>query len=292
MSGDKGGSKADTLVKVVLFFFISLLSFSVGTFVGKQVSDSDHRQAALEGEYNGGRNVASVEEHGAAAAGHGEEKVSEKDVEALTEEFVNKEKSREPSDEGTSEKEKENAEHKEAATADGYKSYPRGKAEEKVAAVEHGTAEHGAKAATTAEHGAKAVKAVEHAAKAPAKAEHATADATHKTAEKVAEGKAPTDGAKEEKKAAPTLPSVAGSAVGKYTVQVGSYLDEKEAKTRSADLKAKGWQSFYLSANVKGKTYYRVLVGLFSNQDSAKEFKDKFMKEANTQNALVQKIVQ
>lgn len=289
MSGDKGGSKADTLVKVVLFFFISLLSFSVGTFVGKQVSDSDHRQAALEGEYNGGRNVASVEEHGAAAE-HGEEKVSEKDVEALTEEFVNKEKSREPSDEGSTEKEKENAEHKEAATADGYKTYPRGKAEEKVAAVE--PAEHGAKAAATAEHGTKAAKAAEHGAKAPAKMEHAAADATHKTAEKVAEGKAPTDGAKEEKKAPPTLPSVAGSAVGKYTVQVGSYLDEKEAKTRSADLKAKGWQSFYLAANVKGKTYYRVLVGLFSNQDSAKEFKDKFMKEANTQNALVQKIVQ
>lgn len=286
MSGDKGGGKADTLVKVVLFFFISLLSFSVGTFVGKQVSDSDHRKAALEGEYSGGRGVASVEEHSAANAEHGEDKVSEKEVEALTEEFVNKEKAREPSDEGGGEAKAENAEHKEAATAEGYKSYPRGKAEkeEKVAAVEHGTAEaHGAKAAATAEHGTKAAKSTEHGVKA---------DATHKTAEKVAEGKAPSDGAKEEKKAAPTLPSVASSAVGKYTVQVGSYLDEKEAKTRSADLKSKGWQSFYLAANVKGKTYYRVLVGLFSNQDSAKEFKEKFMKEANTQNALVQKIVQ
>lgn len=285
MSGDKGGSKADTLVKVVLFFFISLLSFSVGIFVGKQVSDSDHRKMALEGEYSGGRSVASVGEHGehGAASAHGEDKVSEKEVEALTEEFVNKEKSHEPNDEGGAAEhgaKPEAAEHKEAATADGYKSYPRGKAEAKeetkVAAVEHGT---------KAERGA-----VEHAKPEPTKA--VKADATHKTAEKVAEGKAPTDGAKEEKKALPSLPSVASSAVGKYTVQVGSYLDEKEAKTRSADLKAKGWQSFYLAANVKGKTYYRVLVGLFSNHDSAKEFREKFMKEAGTQSAIVQKIVQ
>ena len=49
MSAAKGNSKADTLVKVVLVFFISLLSFSVGTFVGKQVSDSHHRRMALEG---------------------------------------------------------------------------------------------------------------------------------------------------------------------------------------------------------------------------------------------------
>src|SRR3954464_7392053 len=87
-SSEKGGSKADTLVKVVLVFFISLLSFSVGTFVGKQVSDSDHRRMALEGEYKTDRQVASTEGKGE----EGSDKVSEKEVESLTEEFVNKEK--------------------------------------------------------------------------------------------------------------------------------------------------------------------------------------------------------
>src|SRR6478609_2670417 len=90
MSAEKAGSKADTLVKVVLVFFISLLSFSVGTFVGKQVSDSDHRRMALESEYKSDRSVASTDEHGEAAEGG--EKISEKEVESLTEEFVNKEK--------------------------------------------------------------------------------------------------------------------------------------------------------------------------------------------------------
>src|SRR4051812_11442321 len=88
MSADKGGSKADTLVKVALVFFISLLSFSVGTFVGKQVSDSDHRRTALEGEYKTERGVASVDGKETESG----DKISEKDVESLTEEFVNKEK--------------------------------------------------------------------------------------------------------------------------------------------------------------------------------------------------------
>src|SRR5665213_218693 len=99
MSADKGSSKADTLVKVVLVFFISLLSFSVGTFVGKQVSDSDHRRIALEGEYKAERGVASTE-----SAKDGDEKISEKEVESLTEEFVNKEKGAETATAETAEK--------------------------------------------------------------------------------------------------------------------------------------------------------------------------------------------
>lgn len=43
-----GGSRTDTLIKLVLVFFLSLLSFSVGTFVGKQFSDSQHKIADLE----------------------------------------------------------------------------------------------------------------------------------------------------------------------------------------------------------------------------------------------------
>ena len=39
---------SDALVKVVLVLFISLISLSVGTFIGKQVSDADHARMALE----------------------------------------------------------------------------------------------------------------------------------------------------------------------------------------------------------------------------------------------------
>ena len=39
---------SDYTVKIILILFMSLLAFSFGTFVGKQVSDSDHRRMQLE----------------------------------------------------------------------------------------------------------------------------------------------------------------------------------------------------------------------------------------------------
>jgi len=271
MSAAKGNSKADTLVKVVLVFFISLLSFSVGTFVGKQVSDSDHRRMALEGEYKVDRQVASAD-------GEDSEKISEKEVESLTEEFVNKEKvvaghEDKPAD---AHGEKHAAVEKtEKAEANGYKTFSRDK-----------TAEH------KVEPKVEATEHAEHKPEPKAKSKTAAMDGTLKAADKVAHGEAPSDGAKEERKPASTLPSVASSAVGKYTIQVASYAEETEAKTHAADLKGKGWNAFYFPAAVKGHTWYRVSVGLFSNTKSADEFRTQFMKEANSKSAIVQKVIQ
>lgn len=274
MSAQKGNSKTDTLVKVVLVFFISLLSFSVGTFVGKQVSDSDHRRMALEGEYKGDRAIASTsEEHGEEAAGEDAEKITDKEVESLTEEFVNKEKGHAPASAETG---AANGDESASEAVDGYKTYPRGAhaPDAKETAVGHGKE-------------AAAVKG-QHAA--PTKA--ADADATHAIANKVAHDQAPSDGAKEERKPSSALPSVASSAVGKYTVQVASYADEKQAKDHAANLKGQGWTAFYLAGNVKGRTWYRVTVGLFDNSKSAQEFMARFRKEAKTENAFVAKIIQ
>ncbi len=292
MSAEKGSSKADTLVKVVLVLFISLLSFSVGTFVGKQVSDSDHRRLALEGDYKAERGVASTGEHG--EEGH-DEKISEQEVESLTEEFVNKEKSaREPADHGdhghapaAHAAPKPVDGHAEPASADGYKAYERGAKKDAHAAPAHAAPA----AAHEDPHHAAPAPAAKPAPKA-ADAHHAPAPAPSKAAEKVSHDEAPTDGMKEERKPSSALPSVASSAIGKYTVQVASYADEKEAKEHAAGLKGKGWNSFYLPANVNGRTWYRVLVGLFNNSKSANDFRAQFMKEANTKSAIVQKIVQ
>lgn len=286
MSGQKGSSKADTLVKVVLVFFISLLSFSVGTFVGKQVSDSDHRRMALEGEFQGpDRKVASVEDK---ADGDNEDKITEKEVESLTEEFVNKEKSREPAAASSDEATEKNADEHEAVAAkhdesqpeaNGYKTYEHGTHGKTVAATSH-------KPAPTPPPAAK--DKAEHATETHAKVD----DKTHSVAEKVARNEAPSDGKKEARKPQSILPSVAGSAIGKYAVQVASYPEEKDAKSHAADLKGKGFTAFYVSANVSGKTYYRVLVGLFDNVKSADVFRAQLMKDIGTKSAIVQKIVQ
>jgi cell division septation protein DedD len=315
MSSEKGGSKADTLVKAVLVFCISLLSFSVGTYVGKQVSDSDHRRLALEGEFKADRSVASTDENA-------DEKISEQEVESLTEEFINKEKNeREPAaanEHGEAHGKpvtKEEHGHaaaapkaaeghaEEAPAADGYKAYNRGaKKEEAPAKHEDKKEAHEApakaapkSAAHEPEHGeehAPAAAAPKHEAPAKKEAAHEPAHSPSAAAEKVSHDEAPSDGMKEERKPSSALPSVASSAIGKYTVQVASYADEKEAQGHAAGLKGKGWNAFYLSANVNGRTWYRVLVGLFNNSKSANDFRAQFMKEANTKSAIVQKIVQ
>ena len=272
MSAEKGSSKADTLVKVVLVFFISLLSFSVGTLVGKQVSDSDHRRLALEGEYSADRSIASAEAEPEAA-----DKITDQEVESLTEEFVNKEKASQAT--ATADAHSASEEHTAAAEdsveADAYKSYSRGK---EAAPAPTPTPAKAPAAAT---------------AKADVKSESPTKKgAVSAAATKLAHDKAPSDGAKEVRKPASALPSVASSAIGKFTVQVASYAEEGQAKEHAAGLKGKGWNAFYLPAVVSGRTWYRVLVGLFSNDKSAKDFRAQFMKETKTKSAIVQKIVQ
>jgi cell division protein FtsN len=280
MGKESGSSRTDTIVKVMLIFFISLLSFSVGTFVGKQVSDSDHRRLALENEGKEGREVASDANTEGGAA-----KVSEKDVENLAEEFVNKEKGAEHT--AAAEGEKGSAgEAKEGA--DGYKNYGHTeKSEVKLETKPENKAE--AKTETKSESMTKA------SAKMDAKpAEHkmTAADATHTAAEKVAQNMAVTDGKPEERKPTSVLPSVAGSAIGKFTVQVASYGTEVEAKSHAGELKTKGWNAFYIPATIDGKTWYRVSVGLFNNANSAKSFRNDFVKESNSKTAIVQKIVE
>jgi len=286
VNSEKGSSKADTLIKVVLVFFISLLSFSVGTFVGHQFSKSEQRRMALEGEYKAERNVASTNEAS-------DEKISEKEVESLTEEFVNKEKAgaKEPVDDSAEEVAEhgaEHAEHKAAPDSNGYKAVPRAgkKVEAHAAPAEHTTEE-----AKTDAHGKPAPKAVAPKT-APKSASTHGEDGAHEAAEKVAKGEAPTDGMKESRKPTSALPAVASSAIGKYTVQVGSYPEEAEAKTQAAALKAKGWSAFYVPANVQGRTWYRVSVGIYDSSKAATEARAQFMKDTNSKSALVQKIVQ
>jgi hypothetical protein len=64
MGVERYGSKTDVVVKLVLVFFIALLSFSIGTFVGKKFSDNQHKMATLEpghvGEESQDRGIASV----------------------------------------------------------------------------------------------------------------------------------------------------------------------------------------------------------------------------------------
>lgn len=298
MAIERYGSKTDIAVKLVLVFFVCLLSFSVGTFVGKKFSDNQHRLAQFEPSSHE-REVASTETN----SEHGENKstnsgaLSDEEIAKLAEEFV--------SDEESSVAKTEEPAHGETSTA--AKSDVHASPSRSVAAAdEHAAPSPAAKtaaapaanaptAAPAGPHSAPAVPvkpaseahapaAVPAPAKAPAStpATHGTEKATASTA------KSATTSSLAEK--------VAASAVGKYTVQVGSYPSEAEASKRAEALKAEGFGAFYVRADVvdkktnESKTWYRVSVGLFQTQKEADTYKTDLMSRAKVSSALVQKI--
>lgn len=269
-----GGSKTDTIVKLILVFFISLLSFSVGTFVGKQFSDSQHRLASLESEYNkdAGQSRATASVPGDSMDVEPSEILSNEDVAKLAEEFVQEKKEEH--------KAERNVANTEAVTADVHKT-TEGKPENKP--IDSKMPSDKAAAKVIAERAGKAVD------------EYSHKDLTQKAAEKVATNQAPLQPAKptETKKAMAELPNtVAADAKGKYTIQVSSHQNEPEAKNKVAELNGKGYVASYISASVDGKTWYRVGVGTFGTVKSAKEYLDKVKAHPTFKGAIVRQIVQ
>jgi cell division septation protein DedD len=298
MANNKG-SKTEFLVKLVLVFFISLLSFSVGTFVGKQVSDSDYRRAALEGEMGAHRDTASVEED-EGHEGKKENALSEEEIASLTDEFIESEKKK---IDGEAEEHGEAGKHGEEAVGD----HPAAGDHEEAPATTHagnnqGYKKFGAHEEASAHDTSHAVPSKEVAKKVNDKREEVAAykkeiaakarDIASTAAEKVAHNEAASTGVAEKRNPSSVLPSVASSAVGKYTVQIASYATEGEAKAHAAKLKDKGWNAFYIPAAVSGHTWFRVSVGLFNSAASAKNFQDELAKDGNITSSIVQKIIQ
>jgi cell division protein FtsN len=270
----RGGSRTDTLVKLILVFFISLLSFSVGTFVGKQFSDSQHRLAALENEYNKdsgeGRDVASIPEGDDSQP---KEILSNEDVAKLAEEFVQeKPGARKVAAEGESKEE-----HKDAKPVE----------LKDVKKDEH---------AVKDEHSIPVVGSLKQQKQMIEKLTHApTHEATPGlAAEKIAADKAPLAAVKpkiELKKEDKALPAtVSADAKGKYTIQVSSHQTENEAKNRVEELKNKGFVASYIPAEIDGKTWYRVGIGTFTTVKSAKEYLSKLKEDSNFKSAIIRQV--
>ena len=282
-------SKTDAIAKLVIVFFISLLSFSIGTFVGKNYSDNQHQLAALEPSSKvekSERSVASVNEE---ANSNKPGAMTDEEIAKLAEEFVSDE----------------------TAPAEG--------AHGAVASAEHGeTAAPAHGAATSAKnetgHGAAApagheaaseksdAKSEAHSPRGPLNKGHITENAPSATAKNLAAGKAPATtenkptAAKtaivEERRPSSLPKDVAAFSVGKFTVQVASYPDEAEAQKHASELKDKGYSAFYVPANIKGKTYYRVSVGQFATQKEAQSYRTEFLGKAKVSSAIVQKITE
>lgn len=123
MAIERYNSKTDVGVKLVLVFFVCVLSFAIGTFVGKKFSDNRHRMAQFEPQSAeaGGHDVASQEEKSKSG------NLSDDEIAKLAEEFVNEDETSEKSGPAVAKAEapkKANAEHAEHAEASPAKHLP------------------------------------------------------------------------------------------------------------------------------------------------------------------------
>ncbi|MFK8138000.1 MAG: SPOR domain-containing protein [Bdellovibrionales bacterium] len=290
MLNQNGGSRTDTVIKLALVFIISLLSFSIGTFVGQQFSDQQHRTAAIENVGNSARATASISPDSLEVKP--EDALTDADIASITEEFANAET--DDLDEIVEAADvKEDIESVETANANVEeinldKNTASVSSEEiaKPASMEPNKQE---KTVDTTN----VVPTSQVPASLPSKTEMPKNDMVAKTAVEFAKGNTPEVKEKPKKIRVPTsLPAkMAKTTVGKYTVQLASYQLEVDAKKHAGKLVNQGYSAFYVDAKIKGKTWYRVNVGLFANRQKAKVFRKQLMKEANLKSALIQKVV-
>ena len=281
---EKGKSALDIILKMLLITFVSLLAFSSGVYLGKQMSDSDYQLKALESDFAKGKVAKKVE--------HNDDALVDEEVNTLSEKAVSEEK----------EKLHDEAPDREVASEHGH-----GAKDGHAAKDEHGAKE---------EHAAAHEDHDQHAAahdesRAPAKHEasahheeekaeehgHAAAhkpdlSGVHQAAERVANNHAPAPDVKKETSRIPqSLPRTVGpSNEMEFTVQVASYPTMEDAKAHASELIKKGFPAFSVEATIQGKTWYRVSVGSFKTQKDAAQFRAQLIKQADVQTAIVSKI--
>jgi cell division septation protein DedD len=284
MRNQAGSSRMDTVLKMMLIAFISLLAFSSGVYFGKQLSDSDYQLKALEGDFSkSSTKTAKKDAHGTSSAGaNPEDAINEEEVAAMSEKFV-------ANEHGDAH---ESADHEEEAHA-----APAAHGETRKVASTNEHDEH----AAAPSHAAPAAKTAANAHGAPAAGSKPDLSAVHKAAARVANNAAPeaTHGGGQVAAAshdAPTrvpssLPKTVGATADvEFTVQVASYPTMDAAKAKSEELKQKGFVAFPVEANVNGKTWYRVSVGSFKTYKDATTYRAQFLKATNLTTAIVQKI--
>ncbi len=247
--------KTDKMLKLALVFFISLLSFSIGTFVGKKYSDNQHKLALLEPQ----KAKDATDHDFATTATEGKTDtttstregadplLTDSEVAKIAEEFATE-----------SETEIDTKLEKTIGTA--------ASEEKEIKEI-----------ATT-------VKPMAQPKPLPAAS---TKPAT--TAPKVTVAAAKTVTPVSSTTTTRELASIPPST-SQYTVQVGSFQTQIEAQKLSQDLMNKGFKSSSVPASVNGQTWHRVHVGLFGSVKEAQDYKKDFLEKTKLSAAIVQRV--
>ena len=71
-----------------------------------------------------------------------------------------------------------------------------------------------------------------------------------------------------------------------WTVQVNAYPDERSAQRLVERLKQKGYDAYVVTANIKGRDWYRVRIGHFPARAQAKEYLEQFQAKEDFPKAI------
>jgi cell division protein FtsN len=238
------------MIELALVFFVSLLSFSIGTYVGKKYSDNQHRLAVLEPQ-NSDVAHSDVIDHGSTDSHvannseqntEGKSSMTDADVAKLAEEFASEDETESSSGSDVVEFDAKPVTEITDSTVTAKAAYQK---KPTLAAQPTKTVQPGEK--------------------------NSAAEALKRDVASISE-KAKT----------------IGSSL--YTVQVGAYPVVTDADKMVNSLKARGYQASSVSAVVNGKTWYRVQVGLFDNLQSAQSYKKELMEQNRLASAIIQKV--
>lgn len=272
--------KTDNMIKLALVFFVSLLSFSIGTYVGKKYSDNQHKLSALEPkksiEPNGEKSqefasdAETIEPEQTLPTGNIEElttstgkpaALTDSEVAKIAEEFA---------------AEEEQTETKIVGQIDG---------EEKSV----GTLPAGTKSITEVPVTAKTTTKPAPIAKTQVVAKPKVTEekplASIKNEDIPEITLSPNDN--REPASIPTKQEVVPMH---FTVQIGSFPTQAEAEVLTKSLQGKGYKTSFVPAKVNGQTWFRVNVGLFGTIREAQDYKKEFLEKTKMASAIVQRV--
>lgn len=292
--------KTDNLIKLALVFFVSLLSFSIGTYVGKKYSDNQHKLALLEpqkdapdksteefateshtteAEKHLNEVAADGPTHGTISTGEKPAALTDSEVAKIAEEFASEEDA---------------TEERIIATVE-----PSEKVIKTIPEQPHVNGQVNSAKATTLLAAStvtpsKKVEAVKetvapHVEKPVAKNPTALPPklVNTRTDDTVVVAPTPTDN--ENRNPASIAPTTEMVPIH-YTVQIGSFPTESEAESLTKNLQNKGYKTSFVPAKVNGQTWYRVNVGLFGTIKEAQDYKKEFLEKTKLTSAIVQRL--
>ena len=296
MSNQKGSSRLDAALKMLLIAFISLLAFSSGVYFGKQFAETDYQLKALESDFKEQSKMAEGAPDGAKGEERPSDALVDEDVATASEKLMKEARANDGAAHEAKKESRTVASEKPEAGAHDAEAKSRDAKEQTVTKEigSRGDKREMAEPKEAKEPSRETKRAIaRHEREHESKKSNEAPSAVSKAAERVAKDAPPTEApkAKVEKKESGGLPSSIGSPKdGEFTVQVASYPEPAEAKSHAAELIKKGYPAYPVEATVKGKTWYRVSVGSFRTMKEAGVYRAQLMKQADLRSAIVQKI--